>query len=209
MLLLDEPLGALDKQLREEMQLELRALQRTVGITFVFVAHDQEEALTMSDRIAVMSRGRYLQIDTPTQLYEAPQNREVAAFIGTMNFFEAQVLEVTDGQVSIDAGPLGRLSSLPSTRSFTNGDKLLAAIRPEKFTLLTERPDTGNSVGGTMDDAAYLGDRSHYYVQVHGLEKPVAVSAQNMGQPQGVVDSGKRKVWLTWRNESVVLLERD
>ncbi len=85
MLLLDEPLSALDKKLREEMQVELRALQRTVGITFVFVTHDQEEALTLSDRIAVMSGGKVLQIDTPDGLYQRPNCREVAEFIGTMN----------------------------------------------------------------------------------------------------------------------------
>ena len=106
-LLLDEPLGALDKKLREKMQLELRALQRSVGITFVFVTHDQEEALTMSDRVAVMSEGRYLQIDTPAQLYGAPQNREVADFIGTMNFFDARVQDAVDGKVRIDAAPWG------------------------------------------------------------------------------------------------------
>ncbi|MDC0343759.1 ABC transporter ATP-binding protein, partial [bacterium] len=90
-LLLDEPLGALDKQLREQMQLELRALQRQVGITFVFVTHDQEEALTLSDRIAVMSGGQVLQVDTPSGLYETPKNREVASFIGNMNFFRGTV----------------------------------------------------------------------------------------------------------------------
>ena len=96
-LLLDEPLGALDKQLREQMQLELRALQRAVGITFVFVTHDQEEALTMSDRIAVMSKGRDLQIDTPARLYESPNSRDVASFIGNMNFFDGRVASV-DGE---------------------------------------------------------------------------------------------------------------
>jgi len=106
-LLLDEPLGALDKQLRERMQLELRALQRSVGITFVFVTHDQEEALTMSDRIAVMSKGRDLQVDTPTLLYEAPKSREVAAFIGNMNFFDARVTAVDRGSATVDAGVLG------------------------------------------------------------------------------------------------------
>ena len=90
-LLLDEPLGALDKQLREQMQLELRRLQRSVGITFVFVTHDQEEALTLSDRIAVMAGGKILQLDSPNRLYEAPRTREVESFIGNMNFFEARV----------------------------------------------------------------------------------------------------------------------
>ncbi|MEM7667841.1 MAG: ABC transporter ATP-binding protein, partial [Pseudomonadota bacterium] len=96
-LLLDEPLGALDKQLREQMQIELRALQRAVGITFVFVTHDQEEALTLSDRIAVMSGGEVLQMDTPHMLYERPSSREVASFIGTMNFFEGRIIDRANG----------------------------------------------------------------------------------------------------------------
>ena len=106
-LLLDEPLGALDKRLRESMQIELRALQKSVGITFVFVTHDQEEALSMSDRIAVMSAGKVLQIAEPRTLYEAPNCREVADFIGTMNFFDGKVTGFEGENVVIDAGPIG------------------------------------------------------------------------------------------------------
>ena len=108
-LLLDEPLGALDKKLREEMQIELRQLQRSVGITFIFVTHDQEEALTMSDRIAVMSRGKVLQIDSAERLYEAPNCREVADFIGSMNFIDGELREIAQGYGIVDAGPLGLL----------------------------------------------------------------------------------------------------
>ncbi len=209
-LLLDEPLGALDKQLREQMQLELRALQRSVGITFVFVTHDQEEALTMSDRIAVMSKGRYLQIDTPTQLYEAPQSREVAAFIGNMNFFDARVREVKDGQARIDAGPLGNLSAPERSRDLSPGQNLLAAIRPEKkITLSAEKPTSTNFVKGVLDTAAYLGDRSHFYVRVDGVEKPIAVSTQNLNQVQFGAENKQRQVWLNWSNDAIVLLPAD
>ena len=208
-LLLDEPLGALDKQLREQMQLELRSLQRAVGITFVFVTHDQEEALTMSDRIAVMSKGRYLQIDTPTKLYEAPQNREVADFIGTMNFFDASVQDVGDGQASIDAGPLGKLSVSPGNLAFSSGQAALAAIRPEKISISSEKPSGGHVVEGTMDAAAYLGDRSHFYVRVPGVDKPVAVSAQNIDQTHLHGDGNQGQVWLSWSNDAVVLLNKD
>ncbi len=107
-LLLDEPLGALDKKLREQMQLELRDLQKSVGITFVFVTHDQEEALTMSDRIAVMSKGRVLQVEAPTGLYERPNSRFVADFIGTMNFFDGRVRKSDNGAAIVDAGPWAR-----------------------------------------------------------------------------------------------------
>ena len=208
-LLLDEPLGALDKKLRERMQLELRALQRSVGITFVFVTHDQEEALTMSDRVAVMSKGQYLQIDSPTKLYEEPQNQEVADFIGTMNFFDAQVKDVGSDAISIDAGPLGNLSAPPRSLTFSNGQKSLVALRPEKIRLTNEKPSAGNAVEGVMDNSAYLGDRSHYYVRINGVDKPVAVSAQNIDLDQYAGSSHSEPVWLSWADNAVVLLNAD
>ena len=134
-LLLDEPLGALDKKLREQMQLELRALQRTVGITFVFVTHDQEEALTLSDRIAVMDGGRDLQVDTPTRLYEAPNSSQVAGFIGSMNFFAGGVTAVTPDTVSIDAEGLGAVKVPAGDKGLAKGDRVQVALRPEKLTL--------------------------------------------------------------------------
>ena len=208
-LLLDEPLGALDKKLREKMQLELRALQRSVGITFVFVTHDQEEALTMSDRVAVMSNGRYLQIDTPTQLYEAPQSREVADFIGSINFFPAQVKELLSGQANVDAGPMGMVTAPIHRLTFTAGQDVLVAIRPEKFTLSKNKPENTNLVEGFMDEAAYLGDRSHYYVRINGVEKPVAVSVQNFDQGQHSREHQQGQVWLSWSDNAIVLLLAD
>ncbi len=208
-LLLDEPLGALDKKLREKMQLELRALQRSVGITFVFVTHDQEEALTMSDRVAVMSDGRYLQIDTPTQLYGAPQNREVADFIGTMNFFDARVQEVLDGKVRIDAGPLGHLTASPGELAFSVGQNALAAIRPGKITISSAKPTDGNAVEGIMDATAFLGDRNHFYVRINGVENPVAVSAQNLDETQIFGEDHQGPIWLSWSDAAIVLLHVD
>ena len=208
-LLLDEPLGALDKQLREQMQLELRALQRSVGITFVFVTHDQEEALTMSDRIAVMSKGKYLQIDTPAQLYEAPINREVANFIGNMNFFDARVESVANGEVSVDSGPLGKLTASPGKLEFSAGQNIQVAIRPEKFSISSDKPENGNAVEGTTDAAAYLGDRSHFYVRIAGMENAISVSSQNLDRNFDADVRHQGKVWLTWENESMVLLNTD
>ena len=208
-LLLDEPLGALDKKLRERMQLELRALQRSVGVTFVFVTHDQEAALTMSDRIAVMSKGRYLQIDEPNQLYESPTNREVADFIGTMNFFDARVQAVQDGNAVVDAGPLGNLTASTGTLTFSAGQDSLVAIRPEKFRASSEKPATGNAMEGTVDTSAYLGDRSHLYVRINGIEKPVSVSAQNVDRGQASGGDNQGQIWLSWSDHSVVLLNTD
>ncbi len=209
-LLLDEPLGALDKQLREKMQLELRALQRSVGITFVFVTHDQEEALTMSDRIAVMSKGECLQIDTPTRLYEAPSNHQVAAFIGNMNFFDARVTETQGDRVSVDAGALGQLSSPVTMMAFSAGDPVTVAIRPEKLAIEDKKPNgQSNSVKGVLDNAAYLGERSHFYVQIEGLDKPVAVSAQNAVRNLEGLGEERREIWLSWPDDAMVLLDAE
>ncbi len=208
-LLLDEPLGALDKKLRENMQLELRELQRSVGITFVFVTHDQEEALTMSDRVAVMSMGRYLQIDSPGRLYEAPRNREVAEFIGTMNFLDARVLGTADDRVRIDAGPAGTLDVPARSSPLTAGQRCIAAVRPEKIAMSDERPSGGNTVEGIVDTTAYLGDRSHYYVKVDGLEKPLVVSVPNLDLDRHEEARRDRRVWLSWQDRSIVLIAGD
>ncbi|MGD9742452.1 MAG: ABC transporter ATP-binding protein [Dongiaceae bacterium] len=206
-LLLDEPLGALDKKLREEMQLELRQLQRSVGITFVFVTHDQEEALTMSDRIAVMSRGKVLQIETSSRLYEAPNCREVADFIGTMNFIDGSVAGSENGYAVIDAGPLGSLRAPNAERPFERNRRVTLAVRPEKLRIETAPPGDGtNSVAGKLGAQSYLGDRSHFYVEVPGMTKRIAVASQNATRNLDITDSGDRPVWVSWPVESGVLL---
>ncbi|MEH6361408.1 MAG: ABC transporter ATP-binding protein [Amylibacter sp.] len=206
-LLLDEPLGALDKQLREQMQLELRALQKTVGITFVFVTHDQEEALTLSDRIAVMSAGRDLQVDTPTRLYENPVNREVASFIGTMNFFDGTVISVKDGYAFIKVDGLGEVSAPAGSVPLLAGDTVSVAIRPEKLSMSDEKPDgVQYSVKGQLENAAYLGERSHYYVNIEGVTQPTAVSTQNRGRTKEA-EGQSRPVWLSWDSTAIVVLK--
>ena len=207
-LLLDEPLGALDKKLREQMQLELRALQREVGITFVFVTHDQEEALTMSDRIAVMSRGETLQVEEPTKLYEAPNCRFVADFIGTMNFFDGKVTSLEHGHATVDAGPLGTVYANDPASHVTLGADVLVAIRPEKLTISTEKfSDRMNMVEGRTGPSAYLGDRSHFYINLEGRSLPMAVASQNMERVSERITGGSdQTVWLTWSEDAVVLL---
>jgi len=208
-LLLDEPLGALDKQLREQMQLELRALQRQVGITFVFVTHDQEEALTLSDRIAVMSHGTVLQMDTPSGLYEAPKTRQVASFIGTMNFFEAEVKATNGAIMDIEAQGLGRIQLPRGDRHFNEGESVQVAIRPEKLRLSDEKPEgPGHTVQGHLKNSAYLGERSHFYVALDGMDAPVAVSAQNRTRIAPDTSDAK-PVWLNWSEESIVVLGKD
>jgi len=208
-LLLDEPLGALDKKLREEMQIELRQLQRSVGITFVFVTHDQEEALALSDRIAVMARGKALQIDTAARLYEAPNSRQVAEFIGSMNFIDGAVRSVDDGFAIVDAGAHGSLRVPMNDRKVAAGAAVTVAVRPEKIHLEWQKPARAtNALTGQIDAEAYLGDRSHYYVEIPGFSRRVAVALQNADRSSERGETRGRQVWLTWRAEAAVVWPR-
>ena len=175
LLLLDEPLGALDKRLRETMQVELRAIQRQVGITFLLVTHDQEEALSLSDRIAVMSAGRILQVAPPRALYQRPNCREVADFIGEMNFFHATVRQITGTTATVNAGLLG-IITLPAANlapGIKVDDHILLAIRPEHVRFAAE------GVAGEIASATFLGERSHFHVKLAGRSEPVAVSGSS------------------------------
>ncbi|MEM7425451.1 MAG: TOBE domain-containing protein, partial [Pseudomonadota bacterium] len=161
----------------------------------------------MSDRIAVMSRGRYLQIDTPNRLYEAPTTREVAAFIGNMNFFDAKVKKVNGKSATVDAGALGDVEASTGDGTYQSGENVLLAIRPEKLVIEDKKPARGRrAVEGTLDNAAYLGERSHFYVRVEGIEKPVAVSAQNANRVLEDVSGEPRPVWLSWPEDAVIVL---
>lgn len=205
-LLLDEPLGALDKKLREQMQIELRALQQEVGITFIFVTHDQEEALSMSDRIAVMSEGKVRQVDTPEILYERPVSREVAEFIGSMNLFAGIVKSGNDDIVTVSAGTLGEFQA-PNTHGFYKGDSVLIAVRPEKIMVSADEPnDADHAISGKAQTSAYLGDRSHFHFQVDGLEQAVSVASPNLRPLSGRIETAGQSCWLSWPAEAVTLL---
>jgi ABC-type Fe3+/spermidine/putrescine transport system ATPase subunit len=203
-LLLDEPLGALDRRLREAMQIELRALQKRVGITFVFVTHDQEEALSMSDRIAVMSAGRVLQIAAPRVLYESPNCREVADFIGQMNFFEGVVARRDGALAQIDAGAMGVLRLAASEPA---GSKVLLALRPEKIVLSADA--VPNAVKGSVIAAAYLGERSHYNIAVAGMAAPISVAGQNATKAVTRGHAPGDAVYVSWAPDAVVILPQD
>ncbi|MCE9521717.1 MAG: ABC transporter ATP-binding protein [Alphaproteobacteria bacterium] len=205
-LLLDEPLGALDKKLREEMQIELRQLQKSVGITFVFVTHDQEEALSMSDRIAVMSKGDVLQIAGPKELYEAPNCIEVASFIGNINLINATVKGVNGGEIALEGPGFGSFGA-PSIEGVKAGDKIVAAIRPEKLSLTAQKPTSGAFVEGMIKASAYLGDRSHHQVFVKGRDEAVSVAAQNMEREMSADFDASKPVYVTWDPKSLILLK--
>ncbi len=209
-LLLDEPLGALDKKLREQMQIELRQLQQQLGITFLFVTHDQEEALTLSDRIAVMSEGRVMEIASPAQLYESPGSRFVADFIGSMNFFEGEIKSEHNSTARIHTTLLGGLYINTLAHSFSTGQKVWVAIRPEKLQPVFTDPQTvTNTVAGKMGPSAYLGDRSHFYVHLAQREDPVLVALQNLERSMDRLHQPNQPVWLQWANDAMVVLPRD
>lgn len=193
-LLLDEPLSALDKKLRENMQVELIKLQRQVGITFILVTHDQEEALVMSDRIAVMFEGQIAQLDSPEALYRLPKTRAVANFIGTMNFLPASILSEAGGKVEVEAQGFGRIvldvdkqvTGAPTPGGCTVG------FRPETATLLFEgQQATDREAMGTIQEVVYYGDMTYYDVVLDGTTDPIRLSMRNVfGRP--VLDIGTR-----------------
>lgn len=206
-LLLDEPLGALDKKLREKMQVELRQLQKTVGITFVFVTHDQEEALTLSDRIAVMKDGKVLEVETPGVLYESPKTLFCADFLGTMNFFEGVVRGRENDRVVVESPELGRVLAGDPGLKVAPGSAITIALRPEKIRLAPARPaDPVNVVEGRIGPSTYLGDRSHYFIHLPRREAPVAVAVQNLDRSLADATGGQERVWLTWSPGATVLL---
>jgi spermidine/putrescine transport system ATP-binding protein len=167
-LLLDEPLGALDQKLRKEMQLELKGLQERVGITFIFVTHDQEEALTMSDRIAVMSQGKVLQVGTPTEIYERPSCRFVADFIGETNFIEGTVVESSAGYATLQTADGIRLRGL-SARPVSAGTPATLSIRPEKVRLLPQgegSPSAENALPVRVERVNYIGSDTRITVRL-------------------------------------------
>jgi putative spermidine/putrescine transport system ATP-binding protein len=200
-LLLDEPLSALDKSLRVDMQIELKRIQREVGITTIFVTHDQEEALTLSDRVAVMEDGQVIQVDTPAGLYDRPRNRRVAGFVGTMNFFDASVL--ADG---IEIAGLGRHALTTRDRNFPDGAPVLVAIRPEGLSLHDAAP-AATAVAGRLQARQYLGGRQVLHVAVPGRTAPVAVVAASQRGDYRWTGREGAPVWLTWSPEAVTVLD--
>ena len=203
-LLLDEPLGALDLKLRKAMQLELKALQHRVGITFIYVTHDQEEALTMSNRIAVMNHGRVLQVGTPEEIYEQPTDRFVADFIGETNFLEGQARESQAGEAAVVVGGVLTLY-VPMEGRVEIGEEVTVAIRPEKISLHAE-PAGPRAIPGIVQEVIYTGTDTRYLVQL--TEKAiVAVRQQNVGIGAPVVFPVGAKVYLHWQPESARLLK--
>ncbi len=206
LLLLDEPLGALDKRLREQTQFELVNIQERVGITFVMVTHDQEEAMTMSTRLGIMEDGRIRQVGAPHDIYEFPNSRYVAEFIGSMNIFEGVVIEDEDDFVLIDSEEAGCHLYVTDTAAVPLGSHISVAIRPEKVMLSTTPPaGNRNSAKGVVKEIAYLGDVSIYYVQLES-GKIIQATRPNLLRFSEREVTWDDEVYLFWRAENGVIL---
>ena len=203
-LLLDEPLGALDLKLRQAMQVELKRIQREVGITFVYVTHDQSEALTMSDRIAVMNDGVIEQLGSPEEIYEHPNTRFVAGFIGTSNLLSGAMASQADGCGVIDAGTGERIIVPLRGIAVTPGDQLELTVRPEKITLSAEPARLGCALRGTVSEVVYLGTSTSFTVAT-SAGADMVVFQQNSSSV-GKMPARGDEVWLSWDPEHSYLI---
>ena len=208
-LLLDEPLAALDKKLREHTQFELMGIQDRLGITFVVVTHDQEEAMILSSRIAVMNRGRLDQVGTPKEVYEYPNSRFVADFIGTINMFEGLVEDITEGVLTVRCDAAGATLRALSNDAHGIGEKVCLAIRPEKIFISQEEPESewNTSLRGVVDDLGYFGNLSLYRIRLEN-GKIVQVSAQNRRRSAERFLEWDDQVFISWTAQSVVVLTK-
>lgn len=205
-LLLDEPLSALDLKLRKQMQSELKALQRKVGITFVYVTHDQGEALALSDRIAVMNGGKILQVGTPAEIYDSPQSRFVADFIGTSNFFEGTL--ISENEVVLMMEPSSKIVCTP-TSDIPLNTPTTVAIRPERIDLTaTPTADAVNLLQGTIQDESYLGTTLQYTVQTD-YPTPLIAHQQNTGMRDTHHFQRGDTVYLQWAPENAIVLKTE
>ena len=206
-LLLDEPLAALDKKLRERTQFELMNIQDELGITFVVVTHDQEEAMTLSSRIAVMDQGRLQQVGTPKDIYEFPTNRFVAEFIGTINTFRGRVAAKTDDGIKVFSTEAGVTLTALGKQLVEEGQEVEIAVRPEKIFVSKEKPKNVEDVclQGVVDDLGYLGNRSLYRIRLDS-GKIIQVSSQNRRRSVTRFLEWEDKVWVSWRARSALVL---
>lgn len=207
-LLLDEPLSALDARLRREMQLELKKLQRELGISFIFVTHDQEEALSMSDRILVMQEGRIAQLGTPRQVYEEPENLYVARFIGDINFFPGKITTISDsGQVEVTI--FDRQIKAQTQRKFQPGDRVVLLLRPEDLRLYEQAPEDIKTFAGSIVERSYRGSTLDTVVRLDDGLLLTACEFFDEDDPDFDYSVGER-VYVSWvKGWEVVLPDED
>jgi putrescine transport system ATP-binding protein len=207
LLLLDEPLAALDKKLREHTQFELMSIQDRTGVTFIVVTHDQEEAMTLSTRMAVMDKGRIMQIGTANDIYEFPKNRFVAGFIGSINQFDGTVTALRDGHAAIDIPDLGITADAAEVPGLSVGDKVAVAVRPEKLRIARDALEGRNVLSGTVEGLAYFGKDSLYRVRLPG-GSVLSVNSVNShrGEETDRVADWEDQVWLSFDPTAAIIL---
>jgi len=210
LLLLDEPLGALDKKLREHTQFELVNIQERLGVTFVVVTHDQEEAMTLATRIGVMNQGRIVQVGTPHDIYEFPNTRFVAEFIGNVNMFEGRIVEDEPDHVVIDSPDFGAHIYVGHGVSAAPEAAVWTAVRPEKMLLTREPPADHthremNSTEGVIREIAYMGDMTVYLVQLDS-GKTVRITQPNTRRYADSPLTWDERVWVSWHESSAVVV---
>jgi len=207
LLLLDEPLGALDRKLREHTQFELVNIQEQLGVTFVVVTHDQEEAMTLASRIGVMNHGKIVQVGTPSEIYEYPNSRFVADFIGSVNMFEGRLVEDEPDYVRIASEELGGTFYIDHGVSSAPGATVWVALRPEKIAISRERSseNVDNAVPGVIKEIAYMGDMSIYLVRLPA-GKTVRVTQPNVIRHAENRLTWDEEVWLHWHPSSAVVV---
>ncbi|KZL09475.1 Spermidine/putrescine import ATP-binding protein PotA [Pseudovibrio axinellae] len=208
-LLLDEPLAALDKKLRENTQLELMNLQEQMRMTFLIVTHDQEEAMTVADRISVMDKGKILQNATPGEIYEQPASRFVAEFIGDINVLDGQITTKQQRNVRIFSSVLGAHLDVRYSTPAKVGDSAALAVRPEKMRLSLEKPEEPetNAIPGEVWDIAYMGDVSIYHIKVAETQTLRAIVANTSRLVERPI-TWDDQVWLSWDSDAGVILTR-
>jgi len=207
-LLLDEPLSALDKKLREKTQFELMDLQYQVGITFIVVTHDQDEAMALATRIAVMDRGKVMQVGTPSEIYEFPRSRFVADFVGTTNLFEGIVAATEPGELTVQCAETACDLKVDDVGRFSPGQRVWVALRPEKIRLSKEEPkgERLNLLRGVVWELGYLGHRSTYQIKM-ASGKLVTVVAQNERRTSEWSIDWSDEVYMSWRADAAVILQ--
>ena len=209
-LLLDEPLAALDRKLRREMQIELQTLQRDVGITFILVTHDQEEALSMSDRICIMREGQIIQSGSPRELYDQPVNRYVADFVGKTNFFNAEVIDINGSKITVksEAGDEIIGAQPNGVASLLKGNKASVAVRPEMISITTaDKIENSNNIiiKGQVMNRIFLGEHSEYLVATEGYGEVMVLSPKSVESANRSFAPGDN-VCISWSPEAVLVL---
>jgi spermidine/putrescine transport system ATP-binding protein len=209
-LLLDEPLAALDRKLRREMQIELQTLQRDVGITFILVTHDQEEALSMSDRICIMREGQIIQSGSPRELYDDPINRYVADFVGKTNFFSGAVVDANDSGISVktDSGQVLLGAQPKGAPLLAKGNKACVAVRPEMIAISAAdeaNNDSNITIQGRVMNMIFLGEHSEYLVATEGYGDVMVLSPKSIERTKRSFAPGDN-VSISWRSEAALVL---